>query len=143
MQPNFNISRMVSVQIQSLLMDVQEIRRANLRRIIDSKFDGVAGRLADAVRKPRPNIGQILSADRSFGERVARDIEKALGLKPMSLDAPGDLEILTEEAASIARTYMALSPNGQAKVRYYLEVALEMERIDAAGAKFSLKRAEQ
>lgn len=65
-QPHLNISGLVPVRVQSKAMDIQEIRRGDLRAIIDRMFDGVAGRLADAARKPRPNIGQILSIPEAF-----------------------------------------------------------------------------
>lgn len=63
-----------------------EIRRENLRLVIDRDFDGKAGRLADAVKRPRPNISQVLSGARPFGEAIARDIERILMLPRGYLD---------------------------------------------------------
>ena len=62
------------------------IRRERLQEVVDSLFDGYSGRLADAIKRPRPNISQVLSGKRPFGEALARDIEQILELPRGYLD---------------------------------------------------------
>lgn len=66
-------------------MDVADIRRANLGAIVER--DGLAS-VAKRVGKPDRQINDMLAGRKSFGEKVARDIEKkyAPDLSPGWLD---------------------------------------------------------
>lgn len=72
-------------------MDIYAIRRKNLQSLIDSRANGNAAEFARLVNRERAQIAQYLSEryneGRSIGERVARQIEKALGLTHGYLDA--------------------------------------------------------
>ena len=72
-------------------MDIYAIRRKNLQSLIDSRANGNAAEFARLVNRERAQIAQYLSEryneGRSIGERVARQIEKALGLAHGYLDA--------------------------------------------------------
>lgn len=86
-------------------MKPHDIRRTNLKAIIDTKFNGKAGRLADAVGKKRPQIYRLFSDaenSRDIGEELARDIEAKLGLPRGYLDS---LSTAGEESQYIARQY--------------------------------------
>jgi phage repressor protein C with HTH and peptisase S24 domain len=64
------------------------IRRENLKRLIEKHFKGRAAYLADELERPRPHIYGWLtgSGGRSFGPKIARDIEKQLKIEPFWLD---------------------------------------------------------
>lgn len=75
-------------------MDIYELRRANLRALIEMRFNGKASSLAAAVDRQPSYISRCLSESgphaKPIGERFARHIEEALELLPMALDtAPG------------------------------------------------------
>lgn len=139
-QSDLNISKS-TLMLSNAGMDIQDIRRKNLRRIIDERFEGVDGRFADYIKRPRPNISQLLAGapGRPFGERLARYIENTVGLTEGYLDNVGESLNLTEEAAKVALDYMQLRPESQAKIRYYITVALEMEAMEAK-PRFSTQR---
>lgn len=67
-----------------------EIRRKNLRRLINELANGVDAHFAEKYGYTRSRIGQFLSKDyndgKSIGDRAARALEKAIGLSPLELD---------------------------------------------------------
>ena len=67
-------------------MDVFEIRKVRLRELIDSNFDGVQRRFADAIDRQPDYVSRILRGTKRLGEQLARDIENTLGLPPRWLD---------------------------------------------------------
>lgn len=81
---------MVNVGLNSV-MDIQDIRRKNLRRILDTQFGGVMSRLADAVGRQPSYISRMLADEgkagrKGFGEDLARIFEESLGLSRGALD---------------------------------------------------------
>ncbi len=64
-------------------MDVSEIRRKNLRLVIERQFSGTAAELARALGKQPSEISRIFSLNRhhrrNIGSRLARQIEAVLG----------------------------------------------------------------
>lgn len=88
-------------------MKPHEIRRTNLQALIDSRFAGKAGRLADAIGRKRPQIYRLFSDaenSRDIGEELARDIEKKLGLPTGQLD----LEHMTnDDMAGVVAGYQS------------------------------------
>ena len=123
-QPEKRIPRTVSTGFNVAMKTTDEIRRENLRHVVDRDFGGKAGRLADAVKRPRPNISQVLSGVRSFGETLARDIERILGLPRNYLDDMGDSMTPADVAAAFesgsegkreALTLLAKLPDGEAE----------------------------
>lgn len=64
-------------------MDISEIRRRNLRLIIEQRFKGTAAELARALGKQPSEISRIFSTKlahrRNVGSRLARKIEQVLG----------------------------------------------------------------
>ncbi|MCK9506515.1 MAG: S24 family peptidase [Porticoccaceae bacterium] len=71
-------------------MDIHEIRRRNLRALIDKMDGGNDAAFGRRIERTRAQIGQYLSQSynggRSIGEKVARYIETELGLAPYALD---------------------------------------------------------
>lgn len=71
-------------------MDMNSIRRRNLRAVIDNWKDGTVAQFGRDVGIDEARLSQVLSEKyrngNNFGEKAARTIEKAAGLPPMSLD---------------------------------------------------------
>lgn len=101
-------------------MDINEIRRARLRAAIDDKFDGVSGRMADAIGRPRPNVSGLLSGTRAIGEKLARDIELRLALPRGWLDQAGGevpaqtTPVIPPELQALMASYQSGGPAKQA-----------------------------
>ncbi|MDC5565523.1 hypothetical protein NRA69_17785, partial [Acinetobacter baumannii] len=71
-------------------MDISEIRKQNLRRIIDNAISkGLAKNDAEYCKKNdlEPSyISQLVNGHRNIGERSARNLEKKMGLDAGALD---------------------------------------------------------
>lgn len=67
-------------------MELKDIRRAALKSYIERQFDDVARQFALAVEKPESQINDMLAGRKSFGEKVARDMARKLGLPPDYFD---------------------------------------------------------
>ena len=99
-------------------MDLPDIRRRNLRRLIDERTDGNAAAFAELVGKSPSQINDMLHGRKAFGEKAARSIESAAKLPLMALDiAPRD--------ATLAR---------YAVVEADPEQAMEVEFMDVMGS---------
>lgn len=64
-------------------MDIADVRRSVLKALIANRFGNVARQFAIAAGKAEGQINDMLSDPprKSFGEKVARNIEKKLGLQ--------------------------------------------------------------
>lgn len=72
-------------------MDIREIRRLNLNRLIGSP--GERGRISDFSQKynfDHTYVSQVLNGHKKMGEKSARKMESAMGLPPGTLDVPPD-----------------------------------------------------
>lgn len=70
-------------------MKPHEVRRKNLKLLIDQKYEGVVARFADAMGKKRPTIYRLFSdaeSSRDIGEDLAREIERVHRLPMHWLD---------------------------------------------------------
>lgn len=78
-------------------MDIREVRRRNLKALMDREFAGVRGaqsRLAEKLDKPQNFISRCLAdpgkaGAKTIGEDFAREIEIAFGLDRYALDSEG------------------------------------------------------
>lgn len=76
--------------------DVYEIRRRQLRRLIDERFKGVVAHAAEALGMRAPQLHRWLSTKgeiRRLEYDSARKIEARLHLAPMWLDAETDVPV--------------------------------------------------
>ncbi|WP_148716463.1 S24 family peptidase [Chitinolyticbacter meiyuanensis] len=78
-------------------MQIQQIRHANLVKLLNERFDGVIAQLAKASGKDRNYVRFLIYPEkpggRAMGEKLAREIETALGLPSGWLDVhPEDHE---------------------------------------------------
>ncbi|UEH06697.1 S24 family peptidase [Pseudomonas sp. HN8-3] len=73
-------------------MDIKEIRRFRLRKLIRTRFSGVSARFAEHIGKQPSYIARIFSDNpqhsRNIGESLAREIERACDLEAGYLDQP-------------------------------------------------------
>lgn len=73
-------------------MDIKEIRRYRLRKLILTRFSGVASRFAEHIGKQPSYIARIFSSNpehaRNIGEGLAREIERLCDLEEGFLDRP-------------------------------------------------------
>lgn len=95
-------------------MDIREVRRHNLKKLMDKEFGlgarGAQSRLAEKLKKPQNFISRCLfepekNGAKTIGEDFAREIEEAFGLARYVLDAPMKTggEQVNEAAADIAK----------------------------------------
>lgn len=77
-------------------MDDKEIRRKNLRGLIDERYQGVAARLAAALDMKPPQLHRWLSGRQGVSEDSARAIEAMLNLPRKWLDRVHDEPLPTE-----------------------------------------------
>lgn len=75
-------------------MDIQELRRERLREWIRLNYDSVVMRFCQAVGKAQSQMADMLDGRKSFGEKVARDLEKLAHMPPLYLDTdPGSYAV--------------------------------------------------
>jgi hypothetical protein len=67
-------------------MEIQDIRRRRLAEVIDRKTNGNVAAFGRMVKKSSTQLNDMLAGRKSFGEKVARDIENHAKLPPLSLD---------------------------------------------------------
>ena len=60
-------------------MEIQDIRRANLARLIEDKYEGSQARFVDETGENQGEVSALLRT-KSFGERKARKLEDKCGL---------------------------------------------------------------
>lgn len=88
-------------------MDIFEIRRENLRALMNTRFGGKQVALADAIERSPNYISRCLStsktagSSKNMGEELARYIETKLGLAQYQMDRPGAFLKVGGETSSI------------------------------------------
>lgn len=135
MQPRLRISELVSNGFNFPMESTEETRRKRLREIVDRDFGGFHGQLADKIKRPRPNISQVLSGKRPFGESLARDIVRILDLPRNYLDRE------TEDDGTIAGLLARIAPILDAAPdslrQAVLALALKYDRDPAEGERIA------
>lgn len=71
-------------------LEVQKIRRNNLRRFIEEKFDGSVNAFAKYIARPASFFYDALSGKRPLGEKIMRYIEDTFNLIRYELDRTED-----------------------------------------------------
>lgn len=61
-------------------MEIKDVRRESIRRLIRNSFFGKQKAFADAIGRQPDYISRILKGTKNLGEELARDIETKLGL---------------------------------------------------------------
>jgi phage repressor protein C with HTH and peptisase S24 domain len=105
------------VKIRSNLgMEKADIRRANLRILINELAEGNGTKFAEMVGKKQSYISDVLRGKKSFGEKVARSIEVTLGLHKESLDKPPSDHVELEAGPDLPAHYRKLPVVGTAQL---------------------------
>lgn len=68
---------------------IQDVRRENLRRLIAERHGNNVSAFAESIGKSQSQIADTIDGRKSFGEKVARNIEELAQLAPLSLDTAG------------------------------------------------------
>lgn len=79
-------------------VDIQEIRRERLRRLIGDEYGGNTSRFGQLIGKSQSQLSATLSSKKGFGEKLARQIEAAIGLPKGWLDRADDFKNVEEQA---------------------------------------------
>lgn len=102
--------------------ELAPVRRRNLRRVIDAEpYVGNATAFANAIQMSPPQLANTLtgSGGKSFGEKLARKIERAAKLPPMYLD--------TEDAPPPPRPATPVLPHRSSEAARF---AAEWDQLD-------------
>jgi hypothetical protein len=67
-------------------MDIADTRRAQLKKWIDENYDGKPTQFAAAVSRKQPQIHDVLSGTKAFGEKLARKLEVEARMPRLYLD---------------------------------------------------------
>lgn len=65
---------------------IATLRRLNLQKLIDKKFDSKPARLSKSIGRTPTFYYDLLAGNKSFGEKLARQLESALDYEPYWLD---------------------------------------------------------
>ena len=104
-----------------------DIRRENLRYLIDTKFQGVKNRLANHIGVTHMQIARIFHAGesaRNVGDRLARKIEAGCDL------ATGWLDQDHAKTDDIMRKFNSLDVEGQVAIRQMLDALVTRRKAD-------------
>lgn len=88
---------------------MQETRRDRLRLFLDAECGGNKTELARRTKKKQSYISDLLRGSKSFGEKVAREMETRLGLEAGHLDRAPNLA--PGKVRESPPPYMAIAPD--------------------------------
>lgn len=71
-------------------MDVADTRRLNLRRYVDAHFAGNTSAFSRKLNRVPSFFNDLFAGRKSFGEKLARNLESKIGLSSGALDNPTD-----------------------------------------------------
>ena len=104
-----------------------DIRRENLRYLIDTKFQGVKNRLANHVGVAHMQIARIFHAGetaRNVGDKLARKIEAGCGLETGWLDQDH------AQSDDIMQKFNSLDVEGQLAIKQMLDALVIRRKGD-------------
>lgn len=82
-------------------MNINKTRIANLKRIIFEDYNNSIHQFATRIGRHSSQFYNLFSGDRSFGQKLARDLEILLNLTPLTLDKSSDEETIIDKIAVI------------------------------------------
>ena len=110
---------------------IGELRKQNLRRLIDEHYEGVLNRLAKAANIQHSQLWRVLKDDpvkgqpRYLGETLARRLEEVTGLPRGWLDQ-SDQDQLIAESGALALRIRRLPAADQATILRMIDVMGDM-----------------
>jgi phage repressor protein C with HTH and peptisase S24 domain len=78
-------------------VDIQLTRRERLRQLIGDEYGGNVSRFGQLIGKSQSQLSSTLTGRKGFGERLARQIEVAIGLPKGWLDRVDDAQNVEED----------------------------------------------
>lgn len=131
----------------NLHMSSADTRRAVLRTLIKTRYSGVSRQFALAVKKPEGQINDMLSDPprKSFGEKVARQLEDRAGLTPGYFDQPANADESGKVAPFVSETigtYDVSSPIADV-VKIMQGLPIDDQREILGAARYIEKQARQ
>jgi hypothetical protein len=120
-------------------MDIYEIRRNNLRVIVEAISDGKQARLAERLERPANLISRYLKT-KKIGDDFARHVESRCDLHPGSMDrpfdapAPGETVILygmpvSKESVDVAYEIDKLPPEMRDQVAQLVHSMVKHQKL--------------
>lgn len=112
------------------MMDINEIRKENILKIIDARFSGKKASFAKAIEKPESQVYRMFNTGkngRNISTSSARYIERKLNLDDGSLDY---LNIQIKESRADYNTEPAIIKDGQIPVISWVQAGEFNEAID-------------
>jgi len=108
-------------------MDVKEIRVENLRRLIDDRAKGNQRQFAEDHELNKAHVSQMLTRHRDMGDKVARQLEKKLGLAHGFMDRRHDDKqmFLTDDELALIEAYRSATPPHRIVAHNYLRATPE------------------
>ena len=106
---------------------IGEVRKRNLKRLIDERYDGVLNRLAKAAQIQHSQLWRVLKDDpvkgqpRYLGEVLARRLEEVSGVHRGWLDED-EVSQMASYAESLAQRIQALPEEDRATVLRMIDV---------------------
>ncbi len=82
-------------------MNINKIRITNLKRIISEDYNNSIHRFAKKIGRHSSQFYNLFKGDRSFGQKLARNLELSLNLAPLSLDKSPDEETIIDKIVLI------------------------------------------
>lgn len=105
-------------------VEIQELRRRRLRDWIKANHESVVMRFAASINKPQSQVADMLDKRKSFGEKIARQIERLAKMPPLYLD--------TDPSAGSGAREPTLAYHGIQLTRAGALLAAEWEKLDLA-----------
>lgn len=99
-------------------MTIHDVRRRSIVALIGSRFGGVQARFGTAIGRQADYISRVVSGKKPVGERLARDIERCLGM------AAGSLDREPEAKDSVAVAVLPLVSGGRVPILSWQDVVL-------------------
>jgi phage repressor protein C with HTH and peptisase S24 domain len=115
----------------NLVMDIADIRRANLALLIETKTGGNATEFAAMIGRKQSYVSDLGRGEKSFGEKIARAIEIRLELPKLWMDTPHNENLELEEGPLLPAQFRRLPVVGTAQLGpegYWLETAYPVGR---------------
>lgn len=118
------IHHLMHPECNSQMANTPDIRRARLRQFRDERCDGVDAELARRIGRSPSQVADMLVGRKSFGERIARDIEAELQLPDKWLDQAPPADFDAPQAISEDR--------GKYDLDFKLDAGVGESRLDEA-----------
>lgn len=114
-------------------MDVKAIRKANVERVIEKRFNGNQASFAESIKREPAQVWQWLTTTktrRPIGEKIARHIEDQLELPKLGLDTPNMDPLAKRNAIAEPQPLYKVHPDQQAKILALFELLTSAQRDD-------------